>query len=226
MEKKLRFRFSKTGMLKYLSHLDMINMIIRAMRRAGIKVKYSAGFNPRPVITFGPPIPLGAESEAEYADVTLTENISPDDFVSVMNLKLEQKIIISGARDIPAGVKSLMSQADIAEYEICLAGDRTGGRLRELADRVMRDPGMKDSVYQASAGGEKGQEEDRIIICGYTKTAKGRNDRVFKLRDLLEALDRALSGTDISIERVLRKQLFILKDGQKLTPFEVLRFYV
>jgi radical SAM-linked protein len=224
MEKKLRFRFSKTGMLKYLSHLDMINVIIRAMRRAGIRVKYSAGFNPRPLINFGPPIPLGAESEAEYADVTLLEYISPEDFVSVMNLKLEGKIIISGAMEMPAGVKSLMSQADIAEYEICLAGDRTAGSLRELVNRVLQDPGMQDSVYQAAAGGDEGQKEDRIMIYGYTKTAKNRNDRVFKLRDLLEALKRAFSGTDISIKRVLRKQLFILKDGEKLTPFEVLRF--
>ena len=46
--------------------------MIRALRRAGIRVKYTEGFNPKPKITFGPPIPLGVESAAEYADVTLS----------------------------------------------------------------------------------------------------------------------------------------------------------
>ena len=93
------------------------------MRRAKISAKYTEGFNPKPRITFGPPIPLGIESEAEYADVNILDDISPEDFVSAMNNELEGKIIISGARDLPAGVKSLMSQVDIAEYEIIIDGD-------------------------------------------------------------------------------------------------------
>jgi radical SAM-linked protein len=65
MEKRLRFKFAKAGVLKYLSHLDMINIIIRAIRRSSILAKYTEGFNPKPKITFGPPIPLGIESQAE-----------------------------------------------------------------------------------------------------------------------------------------------------------------
>ena len=114
MEKRLRFKFAKTGVLKYLSHLDIINIIVRAVRRARISAKYTEGFNPKPRITFGPPIPLGIESQAEYADISIMGDISPDDFISTMNDKLEEKIIISAARDLPPGVKSLMSQVDIA----------------------------------------------------------------------------------------------------------------
>ena len=52
-ETLFRFKFSKTGEYKYFSHLDIISIITRALRRARIRVKYSEGFNPRPKINFG-----------------------------------------------------------------------------------------------------------------------------------------------------------------------------
>lgn len=221
MEKKLRFRFSKEGMLRYLSHLDMVNIIIRAMRRAGIKAAYSKGFNPRPRITFGPPIPLGVESQAEYADVSLEEEISPDGFTSMMNCQLEGKVTISRAGVIPEEAKSLMSQVDIAEFEIILAGAGAGGRLEEQACRALQDPVLEDSIYEkeVESNGERGNM--KIIIYGYTKTAKGRNEKVFKLRDFLDSLKSRLEVEGACLKKVVKKQLFILKDDKKLTPFEV-----
>lgn len=221
MPTSLRFKFTKTGPFKYLSHLDIIGIIIRAMRRAGIKAEYSKGFNPKPKIVFSTPIPLGMESDAEYADVRIAGDITAEDFCSKMNQKLEGRITVSCAREIPEGVKSIMSQVDIAEYLIGIDSNgsvMTGTLLKE----VMEETEAGDSVYGSSLDGS-GRE---ILLYGFTKTAKGRNDRVFKLKPFLEGLEAALESRKMKITGVMKKELFVLKHDKKLTPFEVLQFYV
>ena len=227
MEKRLRFKFAKTGVLKYLSHLDIINIIVRAMRRARILAKYTEGFNPKPKITFGPPIPLGIESQAEYADVSILGDISPEDLISAMNEKLEGKIIISGAQDLPHGVKSLMGQVDIAEYEITIGGDIAGKKIQGLTERVVSDLDMQDPVHEIDTVKSSNDSEDILLmVYGFTRTAKDRNEKVFKLRDFLQGLKNVLISNNMGIKRVLKKELYVLRDGKKLNPFEVLRLYV
>jgi radical SAM-linked protein len=227
MEKRLRFKFAKTGVLKYLSHLDIINIIIRAVRRARILAKYTEGFNPKPKITFGPPIPLGVESQAEYADVSIMGDISPEDFISAMNEKLEDKIIISDAQDLPPGVKSLMGQVDIAEYEVIIGGNGKGIKIHELAKMVLVDLNMQDPVYEmGTLEGGNDPGDIILIIYGYTRTAKDRNEKVFKLRDFMQGLTSVLKSNNLYVKRILKKELYVLKDGKKLTPFEVLKLYV
>ena len=66
----IRYRgaFRKMGAMKYLSHLDLLRTMTRALRRAGISLKYSQGFNPRPLISFSPALAVGIESREEYVD--------------------------------------------------------------------------------------------------------------------------------------------------------------
>jgi len=68
-----RVRYAKMGLLRFLGHLDMVRSIEFMLRRSGIPVCYSGGFSPRMRLHFSPPLPLGAESRAEYFDFeTLT----------------------------------------------------------------------------------------------------------------------------------------------------------
>lgn len=76
--KKLRIKYSRKGMLRFISHLDICRTIRTAFRRAGIDIKYSEGYNPHPKMTFLLPLPLGAQSECEYMDIYVPENASPE----------------------------------------------------------------------------------------------------------------------------------------------------
>ena len=67
---KIRFAFSKTGDIRFLSHLELVNAVARALRRAGAPVRYSQGFHPLPKLSFSPPLPVGMESLDEYLDVS------------------------------------------------------------------------------------------------------------------------------------------------------------
>ncbi len=77
-----RFRvwFRKGERVRYISHLDVLRAWERALRRAELPLSYSQGFTPHPKIAFASPLPLGFVSEAEVMDVTLDEQVPPDEF--------------------------------------------------------------------------------------------------------------------------------------------------
>lgn len=74
---RYRVRYTKTGRLVYLSHLDLVRHLPRTFRRAGLDLFYTAGFRPRPEISFGPALGLGVPSLGEVLDVSLTEPVPP-----------------------------------------------------------------------------------------------------------------------------------------------------
>ena len=80
---KLRIRFGKLGKVRWTSHRDVARMWERAFRRTGVALAYTAGFSPRPKISFGLALPTGHESVAEYLDVELAHE-GPQDIEGVV----------------------------------------------------------------------------------------------------------------------------------------------
>ena len=68
--------FEKMGRMSWFSHLDLQNTMQRALRRAGLPVRYSQGFNPRLKLTFSLPLSIGTQSECEFFDIRLTAPMS------------------------------------------------------------------------------------------------------------------------------------------------------
>ncbi len=115
---KLRVRFSKTGMMRYLSHNELILSIIRAVKRADIPVAFSEGFHPHPKISFGPALPSGVEGMQEFFDIELTELMHETDFIFMMNSQLPEGLEIKSAVLIPEGEKSLSEIISCYTYEV------------------------------------------------------------------------------------------------------------
>lgn len=72
--KSVRIFFEKKGRMKFISHLDMNRFMLRMIRKSGIPVWYTEGFNPHPYITFALPLSLGFESEYEIMDLRVTDD--------------------------------------------------------------------------------------------------------------------------------------------------------
>lgn len=72
----VRIKFSKTGRLRYISHLDLCRTMQPAMIRAKIPLWYTEGFNPHPKMVFAQPLPLFVESRCEFLDIKIVEDIS------------------------------------------------------------------------------------------------------------------------------------------------------
>ena len=114
---KLRFYFSKSDEVKYVGHLDTIELFDRAFRRARLPISFSEGFNPRPKLTFAHPLAVGISSNEEIGEVELTENISEQDFITNLNNSLPTPIRIIKAEYVEEK-KSLMSLVKSAEYTL------------------------------------------------------------------------------------------------------------
>lgn len=114
---KIRVRFSKTDLLRYLSHREVITALLRAMRRASIPLIYSEGFHPHPKISFGPPLPVGVEGINEYFDIELPAPISADIMYKI-NAFLPCGLKVLSASVINKNTKSLNDFISRYEYEI------------------------------------------------------------------------------------------------------------
>ena len=127
---KMRVKFSKTGLLRYLSHSEVITAILRAIRRAKIPLVYSEGFHPHPKISFGPALPVGVEGINEHFDIELPISINAvprlwceansTDLLFRINASLPQGLEVLAATPITRNKKSLNEFISRYEYEIAI----------------------------------------------------------------------------------------------------------
>jgi radical SAM family uncharacterized protein/radical SAM-linked protein len=115
---KIRFRFAKQGPLRFLSHLETLRTLTRALRRAQLPVQYSQGFHPQPQLTFATALPVGIESTGEYADVVLSAWLDPGDFLFRLDRVLPAHMRILDACSVPLQAPSLMSERLAAQYDV------------------------------------------------------------------------------------------------------------
>lgn len=95
---KITFIFSKKGYMRYISHLDLMRLFMRALRRADLPLKMSEGFNPHPKLSIKRALKLGLESDNEEATVLLKELVEPDAFRERLQRELPEGIEIRDAQ--------------------------------------------------------------------------------------------------------------------------------
>lgn len=100
--RKLKVSFSKTGTAKYFGHLELVNIMFRAIKRADIDIKYSQGFHPKPKVSFEDPLAIGIESEIENMYIAVSHLIKREEVVQRLNKQLPEGIEILGCTDAPS----------------------------------------------------------------------------------------------------------------------------
>ena len=92
---KARIKFAKTGSMKYVGHLDIMRYFQKAIRRSGLPIKYSEGFNPHQIMSFAAPLGVGITSEGEYMDIELREEVkSREALERLQNTMVEEMDIL------------------------------------------------------------------------------------------------------------------------------------
>lgn len=115
---RLRTSFSRGEEIKFLSHLDLMRLLERALRRTGLPLAYSEGFTPHPRISLAAPLSVGVTSQAELMDVFLSYWVSPHSFANQFIMQLPNSLALSKAWPVGLTEPSLQSQIRFAEYEI------------------------------------------------------------------------------------------------------------
>ena len=115
---RLRLKFSRGEELKFLSHLDLMRLWERALRRAGLPLAYSEGFTPHPQIALAAPLSVGVTSQAELMDVVLSRWLPPQSFMAQIEEQLPNGIKMLEVWPVGPKTPSLQSQVRFVEYRV------------------------------------------------------------------------------------------------------------
>jgi radical SAM-linked protein len=118
--KRYRVAFSKTGSLRYLSHLELVRAFIRALKRARIPLVYSGGYHPLPRITFAAALPVGTKSLHETVDIQVHGVESAAALKEKLANRLPEGIHLLSLEEWPLGAAS--PKLKESTYEIDLDG--------------------------------------------------------------------------------------------------------
>lgn len=115
-------KFKKEGRLRFISHLDLARLFNRTIRRAGISLRYSQGYNPHPKMSLAQPLSLGFCSVSEYLEIETLEDIRPTDIIERMNPLLPPGVSLVDCKEIEAGSASFASKVAWGTYIITWKG--------------------------------------------------------------------------------------------------------
>lgn len=115
-----RVRFTKEPNLRYLSHLELIRGIERAIRRAQLQMVYSEGFHPHPKLGFGPALAVGIASSDEYFDMELVQEYPEEKILESLNQALTEGLKVLAVKKIIQRVKPLNAVINRASYAMIL----------------------------------------------------------------------------------------------------------
>jgi radical SAM family uncharacterized protein/radical SAM-linked protein len=152
---RVRLRFTKTGRMRYLSHLEMIALFGRAVARGEVPVVFSQGFHPHPRFSFATALSVGVESQAEYMDMETAAGFPPRLVMERLNAVLPDGVRVVEADEIPLRAQSLSVIIKAVRYRVTLPS-----RLAtDLPAQVARFLSLESCSYRREKKG-KTQEFD------------------------------------------------------------------
>ncbi|MGI6152526.1 MAG: TIGR03936 family radical SAM-associated protein [Christensenellaceae bacterium] len=134
MAGRVNVKYSRTGVAKYLSHLDMQRLVSRAIRRTGADVQYSSGFNPHIVLSFASPLSVGYATEGDYFECVLLSG-SAAEFEKKLNAVLPAGVKVKKVFYAAEKQKKLMAMNYSAIYEILFRFENDGdcAKIKKVA---------------------------------------------------------------------------------------------
>ncbi|MCX7717623.1 MAG: TIGR03960 family B12-binding radical SAM protein [Candidatus Sumerlaeaceae bacterium] len=210
---RVRLTFTKTGNLRYISHLDLAKCVQLIFRRARLRVAQSQGFNPQPRMQFAPPLPMGFASKAELLDVTFTQFYETNEVLSRLRAIELDGLEWLSAETIPLRSPALAVTLDSAEYEIELpilpdfydalsrfaAAERWPVTLESRKGHQERD--LKATVRELNAIGDRAV---RLVV----------SLREGEYLNPLVALEQIVGTPVVSEARVTRTALYLSHEAQ------------
>jgi len=137
-QQRLRVTFAKGEFLRWISHLDLVRLWERVLRRAGIPVAYTRGYNPQMRIQFAAALPTGSFGRAELFDVWLEKPMSPETFAALIRPQLPSGVELIDVREVDLREPSLQSQVRAAEWRVAVeATEVPEAELRRRVDEVL-----------------------------------------------------------------------------------------
>ena len=149
--KKIRSHFIKVREARFLGHLEMVDVFVRAARRAAIPMRFSEGFHPLPKISFTNPLPVGTESLTEFMDLDLIRYVKAQEFQERLNRELPSGLQVIHAAEMASKGRPLPTVFEEDRFLISL----------EALGRVFSEEEVRQRLHQTLQKGELILRQDK-----------------------------------------------------------------
>ena len=231
MSKLIRVKYKKEDEMIFISHLDLQRLLQRAFRRAKINLSYSEGFNPHPKMSYGNALALGVESQGEYVDIEIEDDIEVDEFLERINNQLPEGIKFIKGQEIDPKTPSLSSVIVYGEYIFNIDLD-TPLSKEFVKSRVLNFVKSEEIIVtKTNKKGRKVEVDIRPLIKNFDLVSLDDKKVTFEstiatgskanlninilIPQILNMLDLEIDQREVS---VLRRDLYAMEDGQLVTP--------
>jgi len=163
--KLVRFHYRKTGVVRFLGHLDMVAVIHRAARMAQYPLIYSNGYNPHPRVSFGPPLPFGVEGVNEAFDALLHREVSFDPLA--INAWLPEGVSVVKFQEMGKQCLALNAAVAFARYDFSMPDSAEVPAVNERITALLREESYVITVEKKGVPVEKDIRKG-IVECSMT----------------------------------------------------------
>ena len=186
--KNVRLFYTKTGRMKFLSQLDMNRLMTRVIRKSGLPVWYTEGFNQHIYINYAVPLSLGFEGLYEIMDIRITDDeITPENIVKQLNSAAPDSIEFLRAAepvkptveiafaeyelifpDKDAGIYKDLREFLSQESVVCLKKDKKG-RMKEfdIIPKIKKTEFLSNKVLLVLSAGNEGNLNPSLLLSAF-----------------------------------------------------------
>ncbi|HYX41886.1 MAG TPA: TIGR03936 family radical SAM-associated protein, partial [Pyrinomonadaceae bacterium] len=220
---RYRATFEKGEQVKYLSHLDMTRALPRAFRRAKVRLGYSQGFHPMPLVQYGPALGVGAVGHNELIDFDSFDELDEAEFLERLNASLPSGFRFKRLERLQSASQSLSKEVNRADWQVALDAPEMQSALARLrAGRAALRSVDKSEIHQLLA--DEFMAHESYVIERVRKEKRQRID----VRRYTKALriDAATGGLVITTEVTpqggvkpieVAAAIYELTEGEKLS---------
>ncbi|MBI5483258.1 MAG: TIGR03960 family B12-binding radical SAM protein [Deltaproteobacteria bacterium] len=199
---RMRLRFSKTGVMRYLSHLELITVFTRAVSRGEVPILFSLGFHPHPRFSFGTATSVGVESQAEYMDMFVASGIAAREVQARLNAVLPEGLSILESEEVDVKSPSISTLIDATRYRITVAG----ADPEELSKQCVQFLAHDSFAIQRTKKGQTQSVDLRsetvsLAVDRHTFELVARRGKPVEFARAITG-DEALKGDDILVEKL------------------------
>lgn len=227
---RLIVRFERLEKIRYISQLDILRTIHRALRRADIPVAYSEGFNPQPKVSFGFALSVGMVSYGEYMDIQLKNDIEENVFVEKMNEVMPEGMRFTDAVQANGNVPKIGRMIDCAEYETTFLSDNPAVLLDKINEFFSQNEII---IERHSKKGASFIDAKPWIYSFNAEITDNEHVKLTTVQALSEQMSIRIDDVAVAVMKwadgaakhfsALKKDTLIRNNGRFITPVEYVR---
>jgi len=228
---RIRVNFERPEEICYIGHVDLTRTIARGLRRSGLPLRFTEGFNERVKMEVGFPLSVGMIGEDEYFDFYIEGQADTSQIFEALNRAFKNIIRIKRVREVPFNAPSITSMdAILVHFVYGSAGESENEkRLENVLDKILKKENIL--VQRKSKGKikEKGvrefikelkvlkfEENGGVVILASILFTKHGSIKIDELEKIIKE-----HGAEIEFNYVVRKKTLLLKGERMFSPWEV-----